>query len=129
MIYTSYTTNAVLRDLDPAETAGLVEQGIAQIQAAGADLVFENTTEGNVGANFAFVNQRLATHYAYPNAATLTANFQKVPVTDAKRQGGVLTQANFLTVTSQRDRTSPTRRDRRRAARARFQGHPHRRPS
>ncbi len=32
-------TNAVLRNLDPAETARLVEQGIAQIQAAGADLV------------------------------------------------------------------------------------------
>jgi lysophospholipase L1-like esterase len=32
-------TNAVLRNLDPTETAGLVEQGIAQIQAAGADLV------------------------------------------------------------------------------------------
>ena len=32
-------TNAVLRNLDPAETADLVEQGIARIQAAGADLV------------------------------------------------------------------------------------------
>jgi lysophospholipase L1-like esterase len=32
-------TNAVLRGLDPAETANLVEQGIARIQAAGADLV------------------------------------------------------------------------------------------
>jgi lysophospholipase L1-like esterase len=32
-------TNAVLRNLDPAETAKLVEQGIARIQAAGADLV------------------------------------------------------------------------------------------
>jgi lysophospholipase L1-like esterase len=32
-------TNAVLRDLDPTETANLVEQGIARIQAAGADLV------------------------------------------------------------------------------------------
>ncbi|HEX5232156.1 MAG TPA: SGNH/GDSL hydrolase family protein [Bradyrhizobium sp.] len=32
-------TNAVLRNLDPAETAGQVEQGIARIQAAGADLV------------------------------------------------------------------------------------------
>jgi lysophospholipase L1-like esterase len=32
-------TNAVLRNLDPTETAGLVEQGIARIQAAGADLV------------------------------------------------------------------------------------------
>jgi lysophospholipase L1-like esterase len=32
-------TNAVLRDLDPAETAKLVEEGVSQIQAAGADLV------------------------------------------------------------------------------------------
>jgi lysophospholipase L1-like esterase len=32
-------TNAVLHNLDPAETAKLVEEGIARIQAAGADLV------------------------------------------------------------------------------------------
>jgi len=32
-------TNAVLRNLDPAETAKLVEEGIKRIQAAGADLV------------------------------------------------------------------------------------------
>jgi hypothetical protein len=32
-------TNAVLRNLDPTETANLVEEGIARIQAAGADLV------------------------------------------------------------------------------------------
>jgi len=32
-------TNAVLRNLDPAETAQLVEDGIRRIQAAGADLV------------------------------------------------------------------------------------------
>jgi len=32
-------TNAVLRNLDPAETARLVGEGIARIQAAGADLV------------------------------------------------------------------------------------------
>ncbi len=32
-------TNAVLRDLDPAETARMVEDGVARIQAAGADLV------------------------------------------------------------------------------------------
>jgi lysophospholipase L1-like esterase len=32
-------TNAVLRDLDPDETAKLVEEGAARIQAAGADLV------------------------------------------------------------------------------------------
>jgi lysophospholipase L1-like esterase len=32
-------TNAVLRNLDPDETAKMVEEGIARIQAAGADLV------------------------------------------------------------------------------------------
>lgn len=32
-------TNAVLRNLDPSETASLVEQGVERIQAAGADLV------------------------------------------------------------------------------------------
>jgi lysophospholipase L1-like esterase len=32
-------TNAVLRNLDPVETIKLVEEGIARIQAAGADLV------------------------------------------------------------------------------------------
>ena len=32
-------TNAVLRNLDPAETAKLVEDGVTRIQAAGADLV------------------------------------------------------------------------------------------
>jgi lysophospholipase L1-like esterase len=32
-------TNAVLRNLDPSETAKLVEEGIGRIQAAGADLV------------------------------------------------------------------------------------------
>ncbi|ABD90432.1 SGNH/GDSL hydrolase family protein [Rhodopseudomonas palustris] len=32
-------TNAILRNLDPAETAKLVEDGISTIQAAGADLV------------------------------------------------------------------------------------------
>jgi len=32
-------TNAVLRNLDPADTAKMVEDGVARIQAAGADLV------------------------------------------------------------------------------------------
>jgi len=32
-------TNAVLRNLDPAETAKMVEEGVSRIQAAGADLV------------------------------------------------------------------------------------------
>jgi hypothetical protein len=62
-----------------------------------------------VGANFTFVNQRLATHYGLPTTG-LTASFTRVALPDAKRAGGVLTQANYLTVNSLRDRTSPTKR-------------------
>src|SRR5947208_2986183 len=39
MVIWQVGTNAVLRNLDPAETAKLVEDGIARIQAGGADLV------------------------------------------------------------------------------------------
>ncbi len=63
-----------------------------------------------VGTDFAIVNRRLADHYGLPTASSLGDAFQLVPLTDDKRRAGVLTQANFLTVTSQRDRTSPTRR-------------------
>jgi lysophospholipase L1-like esterase len=39
MVIWQVGTNAVLRNLDPAETAKVVEDGISRIQAAGADLV------------------------------------------------------------------------------------------
>jgi lysophospholipase L1-like esterase len=39
MVIWQVGTNAVLRNLDPAETAQLVEDGIGRVQAAGADLV------------------------------------------------------------------------------------------
>ncbi|HYI28335.1 MAG TPA: SGNH/GDSL hydrolase family protein [Bradyrhizobium sp.] len=39
MVIWQVGTNAVLRNLDPAETARLVEEGISRIQATGADLV------------------------------------------------------------------------------------------
>src|SRR5437870_2935376 len=39
MVIWQVGTNAVLRNLDPAETAKLVEDGVGRIQAAGADLV------------------------------------------------------------------------------------------
>ncbi len=39
MVIWQVGTNAVLRNVDPAETAKLVEEGISRIQAAGADVV------------------------------------------------------------------------------------------
>ncbi len=63
-----------------------------------------------LGGDFAFVNQRLATHYGLPGADALNTTFARVTLPDDKRAGGILTQANYLTVQSLRERTSPTRR-------------------
>ena len=63
-----------------------------------------------LGADFLFANGRLASHYGLTGAGTLGSALIKLPLTDSRRSGGILTQANTLTVTSMRDRTSPTRR-------------------
>ena len=63
-----------------------------------------------LASSTAFVNGRLAAHYGFANAATLGTDFTQVPLPDDRRSAGILTQANTLTVTSLRDRTSPTRR-------------------
>jgi hypothetical protein len=63
-----------------------------------------------LSSSFAFANGRLAAHYGFPGAASLGTSFTQLPLPDDRRSGGILTQANTLTVTSMRDRTSPTRR-------------------
>jgi len=63
-----------------------------------------------LGADFLFANDRLAAHYGLTGAGTQGSTLIKLPLTDTRRGGGILTQANTLTVTSMRDRTSPTRR-------------------
>ena len=63
-----------------------------------------------LGADFLFANDRLAAHYGLTGAGTQGSTLIKLPLTDSRRGGGILTQANTLTVTSMRDRTSPTRR-------------------
>jgi hypothetical protein len=63
-----------------------------------------------LGASFVFANDRLAAHYGLTGTGTLGSALVQVPLTDTRRGGGILTQANTLTVTSMRDRTSPTRR-------------------
>jgi hypothetical protein len=63
-----------------------------------------------LSANFLFANDRLAAHYGLSGTGSLGTTLSKLPLTDMRRSGGILTQANTLTVTSMRDRTSPTRR-------------------
>ncbi|HEY7373835.1 MAG TPA: DUF1592 domain-containing protein [Polyangia bacterium] len=63
-----------------------------------------------LAANFLFANDRLAAHYGLTGAGTLGSTLTKLALTDSRRGAGILTEANTLTVTSMRDRTSPTRR-------------------
>jgi mono/diheme cytochrome c family protein len=58
-------------------------------------------------ADFTFVNERLAKHYGI--SGVKGEQFQRVTLTGTRR-GGVLTQASFLTLTSNPTRTSPVKR-------------------
>src|SRR5262249_22811015 len=60
-----------------------------------------------LGANFTFVNARLAKHYGIESISG--DEFQRVAFTDNRRTG-VLTQASILTLTSNPGRTSPVKR-------------------
>jgi hypothetical protein len=60
-----------------------------------------------LGANYTFVNQRLAEHYGIPNI--YGSQFRKVTLTDPNR-GGLLGQGSILTVTSYPNRTSVVQR-------------------
>jgi hypothetical protein len=60
-----------------------------------------------LGANYTFLNQRLAEHYGIPNI--YGSQFRKVALTDPNR-GGLLGQGSILTVTSYPNRTSVVQR-------------------
>ena len=60
-----------------------------------------------LGANYTFLNQRLAEHYGIPNV--YGSQFRKVALTDPNR-GGLLGQGSILTVTSYPNRTSVVQR-------------------
>ena len=62
-----------------------------------------------VGANYSFVNERLARHYGIPDV--YGSRFRRVEFADGIR-GGLLGQASILTATSYPNRTSPVLRGR-----------------
>ena len=62
-----------------------------------------------IGANYTFVNERLARHYGIPNI--YGSHFRRVAFDDGVR-GGLLGQASILTATSYPNRTSPVLRGR-----------------
>ena len=58
-----------------------------------------------VGANYTFVNERLARHYGIPGV--YGSHFRRVALDPASPRGGLLGQGSLLTVTSYATRTSP----------------------
>ena len=57
-----------------------------------------------IGADYTFVNERLARHYGMPNV--YGSEFRRVAVTDGRR-GGLLGHGSILVATAQPNRTSP----------------------
>ena len=100
MTLTDVTFDAALRDAMAAEASLFLGE-----MFRGGHAVKEL-----LSADFLFANDRLAAHYGLTGTGTLGSALVKLPLTDSRRSGGILTQANTLTVTSMRDRTSPTRR-------------------
>ena len=92
------------------------DDGLKSAMAAEASLFLGELLRGGhavkelLGSDFMFANDRLAAHYGLTGTGALGGTLIKLPLTDARRGAGILTQANTLTVTSMRDRTSPTRR-------------------
>ena len=79
-----------------------------------SELFFQNIVrdDGNLldflGANYTFVNERLARHYGIPNA--YGDYFRRGTPDPALGRGGLLGQGSLLTVTSEAARTSPVKR-------------------
>jgi len=61
-----------------------------------------------LGANYTFLNERLAKHYGIPNV--YGSNFRRVTLDKSSIRGGLLGQGSILTVTSYGNRTSPVLR-------------------
>jgi cytochrome c553 len=73
-----------------------------------ASIIHEDRSVVNLlNADYTFVNERLARHYAIPNI--YGTQFRRVPVPDEARRG-LLGQGSMLAVTSHAERTSPVLR-------------------
>jgi hypothetical protein len=78
-------------------------------QFVGSQLREDRSVADLIGADYSFVNERLARHYGVPNV--YGSRFRRVVFTDGIR-GGLLGQASILTATSYPNRTSPVLRGR-----------------
>jgi hypothetical protein len=89
------------------------DQALATAMERETQMLFENIIHEDrpvldfIGADYTFVNERLAKHYHIPGIEGEA--FVKVPL-PADRPGGILGQGSYLTLTSNPTRTSPVKR-------------------
>ena len=90
------------------------DDNLRQAMRRETELFFENIVNEDrsvidlLGADYTFLNERLARHYGIPNI--YGSQFRKVMLDPDSMRGGLLGQASILTVTSYANRTSPVLR-------------------
>ena len=90
------------------------DDNVRQAMQQETELFFESIVREDrsvmdlLGANYTFLNDRLARHYGIPNV--YGSQFRKVTLADNSMRGGLLGQGSILTVTSYANRTSPVLR-------------------
>jgi hypothetical protein len=86
------------------------DQNLSESMRKETELFFESIVRENrsvldlIGADYTFVDERLAVHYGIPNI--IGNRFRRVTVSDENRRG-LLGQGSILTLTSLANRTSP----------------------
>ena len=104
--------NLALSKPDP-EVFPEFDEALRQSFLEETDLFFESVLREDrsvldlLGADYTYLNQRLAEHYGIPNI--YGSQFRRVTLTDPNR-GGLLGQGSILTVTSYPNRTSVVQR-------------------
>ena len=90
------------------------DDNVRQAMRQETELFFESIVKEDrsvmdlLGANFTYLNERLARHYGIPNV--YGSHFRKVVLGEDSRRGGLLGHGSILTVTSYGNRTSPVLR-------------------
>src|SRR5262245_5637355 len=90
------------------------DDNLRQAMRSETELLFQSILKEDrsvvdlLGANYTYLNERLARHYGIPNVSG--SQFRRVALDSGSIRGGLLGQGSILTVTSYGNRTSPVLR-------------------
>ncbi len=103
-----------LRNVSPSDEFQEFDENLRQAFEQETMLLLEHTLREDasvldlIGADYTFVNERLARHYRIPNVRG--QRFRRVALEGNEQRGGLLGHGSILTVTSYPNRTSPVLR-------------------